>query len=151
MSDIRIVCVSDNPEYIDKAIDYNCRNWPLDDNIYIDCIKHSVNTEGNLPRWYLMFREDEIIGSYGLIMNDFISRQDLWPWLAALFIEESERGKSLGSALLEHGRKEAKKIGFNKLYLCTGHTDFYEKYGWEKIGIGYHPWHEFSSIFMIEL
>lgn len=147
MSNIKIICVSENLEYLEKAIEYNCVNWPLDDNIYIDCIKNSINSKHGFPRWYLMLRDDEIIGSYGLIMNDFISRQDIWPWFAALYIEESERGKKLGANLLEHGRKEAGRLGFEKLYLCTDHIDLYEKFGWKKIGKGYHPWHEASSIY----
>jgi len=150
MSDIRIICVTESPEYLEKAVKYNCKNWPLDDNIYIDCIKNSIDTEGGLPRWYLMLRGDEIIGSYGLIMNDFISRQDLWPWFAALYVEESERGNRLGGVLLEHGKKEAARLGYSKLYLCTDHVNLYEKYGWRKIGVGFHPWHESSSIYMIE-
>lgn len=151
MSDIRIICITETPEYLDKAVEYNCKNWPLDDDIYIDCIKNSIDTENGLPRWYLMLRGDEIIGSYGLIMNDFISRQDLWPWFAALYVEESERGNRLGGVLLDHGKKEAAKLGFNELYLCTDHVNLYEKYGWIKIGVGYHPWHESSSIYMIKI
>lgn len=151
MNDIKILCVSDNPEFIDRAVKYNCERWPLDDNIYDDCIRHSINNKNKLPRWYLMLRDDEIIGSYGLIVNDFISRQDLWPWFAALYIEESERGKKLGAMLLEHGRKEAGRLGFDKLYLCTEHIGFYEKFGWKKIGKGYHPWHESSSIYVCEI
>ena len=151
MNKFKIICVSDNPEYLENAISYNCKNWPLDDNIYDDCIRNSIDNEGNLQRWYLMFRGDEIVGSFGLILNDFISRQDVWPWFAALYIEESERGKNLGSMLLEHGRKEAARLGFEKLYLCTDHIGYYEKYGWKKIGKGYHPWHESSSIYVIDL
>jgi hypothetical protein len=49
--------------------------------------------------------------------------------------------------LLEHGRKEAGKLGYDKLFLCTEHINYYEKYGWRKIGIGYHPWGEESSIY----
>lgn len=150
MSDMKIICVSEHTEYLKRAVEYNCRNWPLDNNIYIDCIENSIDAEGGIPRWYLLLRGDDIIGSYGLIMNDFISRQDLWPWFAALYIEESERGKRLGGVLLEHGIKEAEKLGYRKLYLCTDHINLYEKYGWKKIGIGYHPWHESSSIYMIE-
>jgi len=94
-----------------------------------------------------MLRGADIIGSYGLIMNDFISRQDLWPWFAALYVEKSERGNNLGAKLLEHGRKEAGRLGFARIYLCTEHIDYYEKYSWKKIGEGFHPWHESSSIY----
>ncbi len=71
----------------------------------------------------------------------------MWPWFAALYIEESERGKKLGAVLLEHGRKEAGRLGFENLYLCIEHINFYEKYGWKKIGKCYHLWQEASSIY----
>ena len=84
-----------------------------------------------------MLKDDEIIGSYGLIVNDLTSRQDLWPWLCALYVEKNERGKALVSRLLAHGRQEAKKLGFSKVYLVTDHVGFYEKYGWRYKGQGF--------------
>lgn len=148
MNGINIIGVRENPGYCDRAIKYFSERWGIDEKIYDDCIRNSITTESPLPRWYLMVKNDEIIGSYGLITNDFISRQDLWPWFCALYIEESERGKKLGEVLMKHGAEEAKKLGFHKMYLCTDHMDYYEKYGWEKIGIGYHPWGSTSSIYM---
>ncbi len=94
-----------------------------------------------------MVKGDEIIGGYGLITNDFISRQDLFPWLCALYIEENYRGKQLGSILLEHGRSEAAKLGYRKLYLGTDHDGYYEKYGWKHIANGFHPWGAESKIY----
>jgi GNAT superfamily N-acetyltransferase len=147
MNDINIICIAEKPEFMEDAIEYIESRWPLDNRIYRDCIENSIGTECGLPRWYIMLENDRIIGSYGLIINDFISRQDLWPWFAALYIEKSERGRGLGSILLEHGRCEAGKLGYNRLYLCTEHEGYYEKYGWERIGEGFHPWDESSSIY----
>ena len=147
MSDRRIICITENPDFMEQAIGYIEKRWPLDDRIYKDCIKNSIITEFGLPRWYIMLDGGRIIGSYGLISNDFISRQDLWPWFAALYVEESERGRGLGAVLLEHGRREAGRLGYERLYLCTDHKGYYEKYGWEKIGEGFHPWNESSSIY----
>ena len=94
-----------------------------------------------------MMSGEQIIGCYGLITNDFNSRQDLWPWLAALYVEESERGQALGANLLSHGLQEAKTLGFNKVYLATDHIGYYEKYGWEYIGTAYGAGDE-SRIYM---
>ena len=134
---ISIISVREHPEYLDRAVDYFASKWGIDRKVYEDCIGNSIITESSLPRWYLMLKNEDIIGSYGLIANDFISRQDLWPWLAALYVEESERGSALGSRLLAHGRREAVKLGFSKLYLCTDHIGYYEKYGWRYIGDGF--------------
>lgn len=146
---IQIIGIRNNPEYLERGIDYFASKWGIDRRIYADCIAHSITTNNPLPRWYLMLKDDEIIGCYGLITNDFISRQDLYPWLCALFIEKDLRGQQLGAKLLEHGRIETGKLGFLKLCLCTNHDGYYEKYGWEHIANGFHPWGEESKIYEI--
>ena len=95
--------------------------------------------------------DDKIIGCAGLITNDFISRMDLYPWVCALYIEKEYRGNEYGALLLEKAKEDAKQGGYSSLYLCTDHIGYYEKYGFSKIGTGYHPWGESSSIFKIEL
>jgi len=150
MDNMNIISVREHQEYLDRAIDYFSSKWGINRNIYQDCISNSLNTESPLPRWYLMMKGDKIIGSYGLIVNDFISRQDLWPWLCAVYIEENERGQALSSRLLEHGLRESAKLGFSAVYLCTDHMGFYEKYGWQYIGQGYGVSGEATRIYKAE-
>jgi GNAT superfamily N-acetyltransferase len=145
-----IVGIRDNLEYLESGIKFFSDNWGIDEKIYDNCIRNSISTEMPLPRWYLLKKNDELVGSYGLITNDFISRQDLYPWLAALFIKKEIRNKGLGGILLNHGRKEAYKLGYKKVFLCTSHIGYYEKYQWKYIGIGYHLWNEESRIYEIE-
>ena len=143
-----VIGVRDKKEYLEKAIDFFSAKWGIERNIYDDCISCSITTESPLPRWYLLLKSNQIIGGYGLITNDFISRQDLYPWLCALFIEENERGNNLGAKLLDHGRAEAAKSGYKNIYLCTDLNIYYEKYGWEHIAEGFHPWGEKSKIYV---
>jgi GNAT superfamily N-acetyltransferase len=147
MGDCCIIAVREHPDYLERAVGYFSSKWSVSRDVYQDCIAHSLTTNSPLPRWYLMIREDRIIGSYGLIVNDFISRQDLWPWLCAVYIEENERGQALGAHLLKHGRREAARLGFPTLYLSTGHVGFYEKYDWLYIGQGYGASGEGSRIY----
>ena len=128
--EIKIVSIRDNPEYMERAADYLASCWGVPRVIYEDSIKHSLTTPSPLPRWYVMLRGERVIGSYGLIVNDFNSRHDIWPWLAALYVNENERGQALGARLLAHGVEEAAKLGFDTLYLFTDHEDYYERYGW---------------------
>ncbi|NNE02883.1 MAG: GNAT family N-acetyltransferase [Eudoraea sp.] len=145
---MRIVSVREQPEFEHRAITYFQNSWksvlPV---IYEDCISHSIHAKNSLPQWYLLEKEGELIGCAGLITNDFISRGDLYPWVCALFIEEKHRGNAYGSLLLEKARKDAKKAGFENVYLCTEHIGYYEKYGFTYIGQGYHPWGEESRIY----
>jgi GNAT superfamily N-acetyltransferase len=148
--DYQIISVQENSRLLEPAIDYFAARWGIDRRIYDDSITHSLTTASPLPRWYLLMDQEEIIGSYGLITNDFISRQDLYPWLCALYIEERYRGMRLGSRLLEHGRTEAGRLGFSRVYLCTNHVGYYEKYGWTYLGQGYHPWGDESRIYVAD-
>ena len=149
---MRIISVREFPRYKDVAVKYFQQSWksvwPI---IYEDAISHSINARNDLPQWYLLEKENKIIGCAGLITNDFISRGDLYPWVCALFIDEKERGNSYSSLLLTKAKSDAKKIGFNYLYLSTKHIGLYEKYGFKYIGQGYHPWKEESRIYEIEL
>jgi N-acetylglutamate synthase-like GNAT family acetyltransferase len=137
-----IISVRDNPMYMERAIDYFQSKWGIGREIYADCIAHSMDTPSPLPRWYLLIKEGgvgTIAGCFGLITNDFNSRQDLWPWLCALYVEETERGQALGGQMLAHAKSEAKNLGFGKLYLATDHVGYYEKYGFSHIGQCYGP------------
>ena len=149
---MKIISIRENPEYKNTAIKYFQQSWksvlPI---IYEDCITHSIGARNSLPQWYLLEKDNDIIGCAGLITNDFISRGDLYPWVCAIFIEEKHRGNAYGSLLIEKAKFDAKKAGFECLYLCTGHIGYYEKYGFSYIGQGYHPWGEESRIYEIEL
>ena len=149
---MKIISVRENPNYKNKAIEYFQKNWksvlPI---IYEDCINNSIEAKKPLPQWYLLKNGSEIIGCAGLITNDFISRMDLYPWVCAIFIEEKHRGNAYGSLLIEQAKIDAKKAGSEHLYLCTDHIGYYEKYGFEYIGQGYHPWEEESRIYELEL
>lgn len=146
---MRILSVRERPEMCDAAIAYFQEKWASEESrmVYEDCIRMSLKSESPLPEWYLMLDGERIIGCAGLISNDFISRMDLTPWLCALYIEEDCRGHAYGSLLLERAASDAAAKGYDKIYLCTDHVGYYEKYGFEKIGAGYHPWGETSSIF----
>jgi len=149
---MKIISVRENPDHKDMAIEYFQKSWssvlPI---IYEDCIGHCISSKNPLPQWYLLVEDNEIIGCAGLITNDFISRMDLYPWICAIFIEEKNRGNSYSSLLIDKAKHDAKNAGFENLYLSTDHIGLYEKYGFEYIGQGYHPWDEESRIYELKL
>ena len=46
---------------------------------------------------------------------------------------------------------DAIKAGFAKLYLCTDTVNLYERYGFEYLAQGWHPWGETSRIYQCPL
>ena len=149
---MKIISVKENPSRKIEAIEYFQKSWksvlPV---IYEDCITHCIDAVNPLPQWYLLEKDAEIIGCAGLITNDFISRMDLYPWVCAVFIEQNYRGNEYGLLLLNQAKSDAIGAGFEYLYLSTEHIGFYEKYGFEYIGQGYHPWNEESRIYRLAL
>lgn len=149
---MRIVSVRQNPAYKEIAIKYLQESWPeISPVIYENCISNCIEASQALPQWYLLEKNNDIIGCAGLITNDFISRMDLYPWICAIFIDEKHRGNAYGALLIEKAKVDTKEAGFKHLNLCTDHIGYYEKYGFKYIGQGYHPWEEESRIYQIEV
>jgi GNAT superfamily N-acetyltransferase len=129
---VKIVQIQQKMDLFDEAVQVFWKQWGNEKNynFYRDCMQHSCETNDEIPRFYIALRNERIIGTYALIRNDLNSRQDLYPWLACLYVDPEYRGKAIGSLLLEHAIQEAAKKGFKSVYLTTDLEDYYEKYGW---------------------
>ncbi len=49
--------------------------------------------------------------------------------------------------LLDYARADARKAGYEKVYIATRHIGYYEHFGFKHIGTGYHPWGESARIY----
>ncbi|WP_416150117.1 GNAT family N-acetyltransferase [Salipaludibacillus sp. HK11] len=136
---MQIVELKDRNSLFEEAIQVFWKEWGNENNyqFYEDCMIHSCSVPSEIPKFYVAIEEGEIIGTYALLRNDLNSRQDLCPWLACLFVKDKYRGRKIGSKLLQHSLREAKKKGYDKLYLSTDLDGYYEKYGWKNSGIVY--------------
>lgn len=136
---MKIFELSERPDKLEKAINYFWKCWGNDSNLnfYDDCIRHSLSNQKSIPKFYIGIESDEIVGSYALIANDLISRHDLYPWFACLFVNELHRKKGYAEMFLNHGLNQSKLKGFENLYLSTDLEKFYEKKGWTHYGNGF--------------
>jgi GNAT superfamily N-acetyltransferase len=136
---LEIYELSQRMDLYEDAVQVFWRNWGSQNNFnfYHDCIMHSCGSHNDLPKFYIAVQNNAIAATYALLRNDLISRQDLFPWLACLYIVPELRGNKFGSLLLQHAMKETAKSGFENLYLCTDLDGYYEKYNWSFLTNGY--------------
>lgn len=130
MDEYLYMTLRERPELKDKVAEWFHCKWGVPKQAYLECMESYLNHETEYG-WYLCLDADRIIGGLGVIENDFHNRKDLTPNVCAVYTEEAYRGKGIAGQLLDLVAKDMKDKGIAPLYLITGHTSFYERYGWE--------------------
>lgn len=72
---------------------------------------------------------NNLIGFISLFKYDGEERKDLTPWYATMYVKKEFRGKGYSQILNDAILKEAKKLGYNKVYLKSDLINYYEKFG----------------------
>lgn len=134
---MKIVPLYDAPHFSEQVTDWLWQEFgdSLPRAFFASIIQHSQRP-GQLPLTFVLREGDRLLGTVGLWRCDLISRQDLFPWLAALYVDESARGKGLARVLQQHVIDTARDMGFAELHLYSACRDFYERFGWQYIGDG---------------
>lgn len=146
-----IYSIKDIPEYKNKAVDWFSSKWGIPKKEYEKSFCEALSGDSPLPQWYIALNENgDIVGGCGLIENDFVDRTDLKPYVCAVFVEPKYRLQRIAFLLLLNVRRHASELGFEKLYLCTDHTSFYERCGWHHIGFGTQLSGDISRIYEAE-
>ena len=131
--EIRKIC--DEPQLLEIAASWFSEKWGVPEESYRESIGAYIGNPAGIPKWFVILDENEkIIAGVGIIENDFHQRKDLTPNLCALFVEPAYRKQDLARKLMDFAKKETAEAGFDKLYLITDHTEFYEKCGWTFYG-----------------
>ncbi|UCB42273.1 MAG: GNAT family N-acetyltransferase [Dehalococcoidales bacterium] len=146
-NNLTIVSLRDFPDFRQNLLDYVEINWKGVLKPFTQVIDELFSTTKELPKCFMLSKENYIIGFYQLIEQELIERKDLSRWITCVFVDERERGKRLSSFLLEHGRAEAGKLGYSKVYLTTDHIQFYEKFGFREIGLDKFIWGRPTKIY----
>ena len=133
--DFPILNLRDHPALITPAAAWFHQKWGVPQAEYQESMEACLRQRTPVPQWYVVLDGDRIVAGLGVIENDFHSRKDLAPNLCALYVEEPYRCRGLAGALLEQARGDFARQGVTPVYLVTEHTSFYERYGWEFLGM----------------
>ena len=122
---------------INEIADWYHKEWKIPKEKTIKSL--TENSNENVIFQTLMIDENISIGTGGLyhkvgIQNRIKKYENYSPWIALMFTEPKTRGKGNGGKLLNEIELEAKRKGFDKIYLFT-HTaeSLYKRKGWKEI------------------
>lgn len=135
MSTLKIVPLAEAKQHIDTVTDWLWKAFGSENSRpFFASILASSLSGADLPITWVATDGDRVVGTVGLWRCDLISRQDLSPWLAALYVDESYRGRGLSEQLQLKVMAESRRRGDDQLYLYAACADYYERFGWQYIG-----------------
>lgn len=128
---MKIVPLSDVPQFADQITDWQWRAFgDASSRALFASVVNSSLTGADFPVTFVAVEAGRAIGTVGFWRCDLISRQDLYPWLAALYVEESARGKGVSESLQQHVIAYAQARGYTRLWLWSMFGGYYERSGW---------------------
>lgn len=128
--EFKITLLRDNKDLNEIAAKWFHQKWKVPQEAYLESIQECQKNQIRIPQWYLILKENEIVGGIGVIENDFHKRANLTPNICAFYIEEDYRNMGMAKEMLDFVCKDLSSLGYSEIYLITEHTNFYEKCGW---------------------
>lgn len=115
MKKIAILPLYRAPHYAEQVTDWLWQAFGegLSREFFHSIIEHS-QTPGALPLTFIAVEDEKLVGTVGLWRCDLITRQDLFPWLAALYVDDASRGKGLAGKLQQHVITRAAQAGYER-------------------------------------
>ena len=78
-------------------------------------------------------KDDRIIGFATVMKTDFYPENRYSPWISSIFVDESARRHGVPGKLIEAAEDYLVHLGFNRAYIPSDLTGFYERFGYKKI------------------
>ena len=88
---------------------------------------------GPIPSALVAHRGGEFLGTASVIACDLDTRPRYTPWIAAVWVEPSQRRRGVGGALVRAAADLVHALGRDRAYLCAmpeNHA-FYVRQGWQ--------------------
>lgn len=85
---------------------------------------------GEATEVFLLVEGDELLSFCTYAEQDEVREPSLTPWVGFVYTFPEHRGKRLVGNLLKKAYEQAKKDGHKYIYISTGETGLYEKYGY---------------------
>ncbi len=144
------------PQFVDDVAKYWHAEWSSDKSVSgLAKKRQSIVSKLNInkvPFIFVAHNSQQFVGSVALFEYDLDLKRDFSPWISGVYTVPEYRGKGVAKTLIHKILLQAKKLGYNKIYLHTEHTaDLYTKLGWIKLCDCFNDRGEPSEIYTITL
>ena len=131
---MNIINIKDKEEYLKEYIKLCSKEWGTSKNgkeleNYIKRKLDSIKKDDKVISILALIEDKTMLGFISLFKYDGDERKDLTPWYATMYVKEQYRDKGYSKILNNAILKEAKELGYNKVYLKTDLDNYYEKFG----------------------
>lgn len=96
--------------------------------------------EGTDNQHFAILNDKKVVGTFAIMHCDLRSRQELFPWMGNLVIDNKnfKEGIRCFALMRDYVYDLAKRLKIKVLYCYTVHNPLpYTRYGWENIGVDY--------------
>lgn len=139
--DVVIEPLALHPELWDEAARWSADAWrhefPNDtEETYLEQYALAARPGDRLIEVYAAIERDGSLRGLATLVDDddLPGAREPGPWLAAVFVHEDARRCGIGSQLVEHVTRRARRLGHPELYLYTEHAvDWYRDKGWSVV------------------
>ena len=135
IGDLVIEPLASHPEVLPTLEQWFRMEWPsyYADGRPGDAKKDLLSycNRGALPIGVLAFENSNVRGIAVLKPDSIASHKHLSPWAAAGLVQPSERGRGIGAQLLAALEREARALGFDRIYCGTSTAEsLLRRNGW---------------------
>jgi len=106
---------------------------------------------GEGARIFFLMDGSSVVSFATLSKQDAIRDEALSPWIGFVFTDRRYRGHRYSRRLIDHALNIAREAGYPAVYLTTGETGLYEKYGFVYRENRIDIWGEDSRIYVYSL
>lgn len=136
---MKIIDIKKDSEYLKEYIRLCSLEWgkpKSEDEMkeYIIQKEKRILTEDKVISILGLIKDEELLGFISLFKYEDDKTTKLTPWYATIYVKKKYRGNGYSKILNDEILKEAKKLGYSKVYLKTTLINFYEKFGAKYIG-----------------
>ena len=132
---MKIYNLKDKLEYLDEVVMLEYDEWASNKEenkqVRLEKKKEKIRelfSHKSFCKLILIYN-NKLIGFISLFPSDCEEEKDLTPWYATMYVKKEYRNKGYSKILNDAILKEAKKRGFETIYLKTDLVNYYDKFG----------------------